>query len=163
MIRLLLVLSLTSSTYFLGAQIVNVEDRRGTFTDTIGWFESLELGFNLIQNNDRIVNIKGSFYLEVLQKKRVFLSITKFEFIRAGDQNFVDQGFQHLRFTRIISNRLRFETFGQIQYNEQILVRLRALAGAGPRLRIHKDKKSKAYYGIAYMYEYEEKSNLQVG
>lgn len=144
--------------FITDGQIVNIEDRRSIFKDTIGWFENLDLGFNLVKNDERVLDLNGAFQIEVLQKNRIFLSLTKFHLIRAGDKQFVNQGFQHLRFTRLVSSHFSVETFGQIQYNEQIFIKLRGLLGMGPRIKLYHNKNKKLHLGVAYMYEYEEES-----
>lgn len=137
-------------------QIVNIEDRRHIFKDSVGWFETLNVGFNLLKNDERVVDLNGTFQIEVHQKKRIFLSLTKFQFIRAGDKDFVNQGFQHLRFTRMLSDFLSIESFGQMQYNEQVFIKFRGLLGMGPRIKLFHKKRRKLHLGMAYMYEYEE-------
>ena len=137
-------------------QIVNIEDRRSVFTDSTGWYENLNLGFGLVKNKQSVVNIDGSFQIEVRHKHRIFLSITKFNFIRAGEDRFVNEGFQHLRFNRFVSNNIDFETFGQAQYNQLVFINLRALAGSGLKFRLINKAKQKFNLGIAVMYEYNE-------
>jgi hypothetical protein len=105
----------------LSSQIVNIEDRRTVFNDSIGWYENIDIGVNLIKNTDKVFSISGAFQLEVLQKGRRILSITKVKFLDAGDENFVNNGFQHLRYNRIFNSWFTFELFGQAQYNEQFL------------------------------------------
>ncbi len=138
------------------AQIVNIEDRRTTFTDSVGWYENLDVGFSFSQNKESVSTLHGSFQIEVHQKKRSFLSISQFTFVKAGGERFVNQGFQHLRFTRELSNNLSLESFGQIQYNQLIFIKLRALAGGGLRFRLVNRVKEKVNFGVSTMYEYDE-------
>ena len=138
------------------AQIVNIEDRRGTFSDTTGWYENLNIGIGLVKNKQSIVSLNGAFQIEVLNKKRIFLSISRFAFVKAGGENFVNQGFQHLRFNRLVSKHIDFETFGQVQYNTLVYINLRALAGGGLKFRLLNRPKQKLNIGVAVMYEYDE-------
>ncbi len=138
------------------AQIVNIEDRRTTFTDSVGWYENLDVGFSFSQNKKSVSTLHGSFQIEVHQKKRSFLSISQFTFVKAGGERFVNQGFQHLRFTRELSSKFSLESFGQIQYNQLIFIKLRALAGGGLRFHLVDKKKEKVNFGLSTMYEYDE-------
>ena len=137
-------------------QIVNIEDRRGTFSDSIGWHENLNLAVALNKNKKTVTSISGTFQIEMLHRKRLFLSISKFNFVKAGGEDFVNQGFQHLRFNRFVNENLQFETFAQIQYNTLIFIRLRALAGTGIKFRFINRPKQKMNLGLAGMYEYNE-------
>ena len=139
-------------------QIVNIEDRRGTFSDTTGWYENLNLSIGLVKNRESVVSVNGSFQIEVLNNKRIFLSISRFNFVKAGGENFVNQGFQHIRFNRLISKNFDFETFGQIQYNTLVYINLRAIAGGGLKFRLLNRPKQKLNIGVAVMYEYDEES-----
>lgn len=159
--RFLIALFLLTSVG-LQAQIVNIEDRRTAFTDSIGWYEDLSLGFNIVKNTSQIFSVNGSFQLEVLQKNRMLLSITKFNFLDAGETSFINDGFQHIRYNQIIEPWFTYELFGQLQYNEKLAIKIRGLAGTGFRFRLVNHEKSKMYLGITYMYEYDEESNNQV-
>ncbi len=155
-------------TLFLGisivacAQIVNIEDRRTNFSDSISWHETANLAFNWDKNESFVFNASGGFQLEFQYKKRILLSITHADFIRAGGKSFVNQGFQHLRYTYLLNPIYSVEAFGQIQYNEQLLLKLRALAGSGIRIRVFKKGNNGAHLGVMYMYEHDEESNNDI-
>lgn len=146
----------------LQAQIVNIEDRRTAFTDSIGWYEDLSLGFNIVKNTSKIFSVNGSFQLEVLQKNRMLLSITKFNFLDAGETSFINDGFQHIRYNQIIEPWFTYELFGQLQFNEKLAIKIRGLAGTGFRFRFFNRPKRKMYLGITYMYEYDEESQNEI-
>jgi hypothetical protein len=76
--------------------------------------------------------------------------------IRAGDEDFVNNGFQHLRFNHLLTERFIIEAFTQAQFNELLKVKNRDLAGTGIRTKIVRSKKFNFYSGFLYMYEYEE-------
>ena len=141
------------------SQIVNIEDRRTNFKDSIGWYERADLNFSWYKNTKSIVNLGGSFQVEFQYKKRILLSITKFNYIDIDKSSFVNQGFQHLRYNRLMNKWLTFETFGQVQYNEKILLKLRALAGTGFKFSLLNMPDKKVKLGLAYMFEYNEDNN----
>ncbi len=141
------------------AQIVNVEDKRSTFTDSIQWVEQLELGVNLTHNKKDVLTLHGKAQIEFTYYNKLLISITNFNFVKAGDQNFVNEGFQHLRYnSKLKKDWLTYELFGQVQYNERANIAIRALGGTGLRFRIFEKEKDRAYLGISYMYEFEEES-----
>ena len=143
----------------LSGQIVNIEDRRTVFNDSLGWYENLDIGINLIKNTDKIFSVTGAFQMEVLQKGRRLLSITKVHFLDAGEENFVNNGFQHLRFNRIFNHWLTYEVFGQAQYNEQLRIKFRALGGSGFRFGLLSKPKKRIHMGVSYMYEFDEEQD----
>lgn len=141
------------------AQIINVEDKRKLFTDSIQWFEKLSLGLDLYQNTETIISLQAGAQLEFAFKNKLLISITNARFVKAGETNFVNEGFQHLRYNSRLNNWLTFELFGQAQFNERAFVKLRALVGTGPRFRIMNKEKQQIFAGMSYMYEYDEEKN----
>lgn len=160
MLKKIILLFLGFFPYAIYSQIVNIEDQRTNFTDSIGWYEQADLNFSWTKNTKSIVNMGGSFQVEFQYKKRILLSITKFNYIDIDKSSFVNQGFQHLRYNRLLSNWLTYEAFGQVQYNEKILLKLRALAGTGFKFSILNKPSKKVKLGMAYMFEYNEDNNL---
>lgn len=144
------------------AQIVNIEDKRSQFTDSIQWVEQIELGANITKNKEEVFSLKGKIQVEFVYYDKSIISLTNFNFVKAGDQNFVNEGFQHLRYNSKINDWLTFELFGQVQYNERANIAIRALVGTGFRYRIFQKEKDKAYLGTSYMYEFEEESEADI-
>ena len=153
---LLLLLFFITKTNILHAQIVNIEDRRSALQDTTGWFGYLGIGANFVKNTKSVTTILGDLRVEYLKGKSKILLLTNYNLIRANKQRFIDNGFQHFRYNRQIKPRLEYEFFTQAQFNNQIRLRLRTLAGTGLRFQILKTKNEKMYFGISYMYEYDE-------
>lgn len=146
----------------ISAQIINVEDKRSIFGDTSALYESLELSATLVKNEQRLFSLVGAAQVEFSFKNRLLLSLTKASFLKAGDENFVNQGFQHIRYNVEWEPWLIYELFGQAQYNEQANIKIRALAGTGLRFRLFGDKKNRMYLGLSYMYEYDEEKNNEI-
>ncbi len=156
---LLSIALLLAATQALRAQIVNIEDKRGSLKDTIAWYERGDLGFNWIKNTQSVLSINAGFQFEYQHHNRRILSITNVQFVKAGQTNFVNQGFQHLRYNISFSSWYAQEFFGQLQYNENLRITLRGLLGSGGRFRLTGQSKQSAYLGIAYMFEYDEETN----
>jgi len=145
----------------LHSQIVNIEDKRSTFTDSIGWYETGDLSGQWKKNKNEIFNANAGFQIEFQYKKRILLSISKINFAKVDKKNYINEGFQHLRYTRLINKILGYEAFGQAQYNEQLSLKLRILFGTGMRFRICQGK-SKCNFGLSLMYEYDEESTEDI-
>lgn len=144
----------------LTAQIVNIEDKRSQFTDSIQWVEQLELGANFTKNKQEVFSVTGKAQIEFVYYDKSLISLTNFNFVKAGDQSFINEGFQHLRYNSKLKEWLTFELFGQVQYNERANIAIRALAGTGFRYRLFKKERDIAYLGTSYMYEFEEESEI---
>ncbi len=140
----------------LQAQIVNIENKRSSLADTSGVFGYLSLGANFVKNTKSITTISGDIRIEYLRKKSRFLSLTNYNLIRANSDRFIDNGFSHLRYNFEISKRLEYEFFTQAQFNNQVRLKLRTLAGTGMRFQLYRAGKQKVYFGLSYMYEYNE-------
>jgi len=142
------------------AQIINIEDKRITAKDSTHWLGSVNLGFNLYENNGRVFTLKGGMIIEYNKGNNLWLAINQFNIVKAGSSNFVNDGFQHIRYNLQIRPRLTYEAFGQAQYNERIRIKFRSLLGTGLRFQLLKDEAF--YLGLSYMYEYEEESKSNI-
>lgn len=146
------------------SQIVNIEDRRSQNRDTILWLGNLNLGFNLVQNGTAIFTLNGGINAEHIHHRHIFLSFTRFNLVRAGEQDFVNDGFQHLRYNYEIKSRITWEVFTQAQYNERIKLRLRTLLASGVRISLlPRTSRQRAYWGTSYMHEYNEEKKEEDG
>ena len=140
----------------LQAQIVNIENKRSSLADTSGIFGYLSLGANFVKNTKSITTISGDVRIEFLHQKSRFLSLTNYNLIRANSDRFIDNGFSHLRYNYEINNRVEYEIYAQAQFNNQVRLQLRTLVGTGLRFQIYKAEKQQVYFGLSYMYEYDE-------
>jgi hypothetical protein len=143
------------------AQIVNIEDKRKAL-DSLGWFGQIDLNGSLTKNNNTVVTAGGSLRLDRLGKKGNVLFLTDYRLVQVSGKNALNSGFGHLRYGYEPKDRWRWETFVQVQYNEQLRLTLRFLTGAGIRRRLYKKKGSRAYLGVLYMYEYDELANSDI-
>lgn len=156
---LVIFLSLLIVPNLLSAQIVNIEDKRKSYEDTTGLFGNVDLGFNIVENGNSIMSIKAATQLEYLNGKNLFIFLTKYNLVKAEGTNFINDGFQHVRYNYHLRPRLTYEAFVQAQYNERLHIRLRFLAGTGLRFALTKNDNQKAYLGLSYMYEYNEETD----
>ncbi|MEM9821414.1 MAG: DUF481 domain-containing protein, partial [Bacteroidota bacterium] len=142
----------------LFAQIVNIEDKRTAVRDTVLWMGYVDVKFNLIQNGAQLFSINGDYRLEHLRHRHLFLYLGQYNLGKAEGNEFVDDGFQHIRYNYQTNDWLAWEAFTQLQYNQLIKLKMRWLLGTGPRFRLYKKSKSQFYLGTLYMFEYNEES-----
>jgi len=75
--------------------------------------------------------------------------------VKSGE-DFLERVFSHLRYQWILNDWLTWETFGQIATDRFKRLKLRGLAGTGPRLSLVQGPAVSAAVGLAYMFEAEE-------
>lgn len=139
----------------LQAQIVNIEDRRKTL-DTIGWFGQLDLGGRYTRNSSEFLTLNGGLRLDRFNARSHLFFIADYQMARSGGDNFLNAGFGHLRYARLVNKQLSWEAFTQLQYDEKLKLNLRFLAGVGPRFQLVSGEQGNISIGALYMYEYDE-------
>jgi len=139
------------------AQIVNIEDKRKAL-DSLGWFGQLDLSGNINKNNNQVITLGGALRLDRLGKRGNVLVLADYRLVTIDNNNALNAGFLHARYGYEPKggDGWRWEAFSQIQYNEQLRLTMRFLTGTGIRRRLYRNKGSRAYLGILYMYEYDE-------
>lgn len=140
------------------AQVINIESKR-FLKDTNGFVGSANLDFSVNKNVQEVLNLGINIHAQYLYNRHRILAISDLMFIKAGDKDFVNAGYQHLRYNYKIINRVTLEAFTQAQYNLALLLNKRYLAGAGPRFKLIKRSKVKLYAGSLYMFEYQVQNN----
>lgn len=152
-IVLLILLSFNAS-----AQVINIEGKR-FLKDTNGFVGRADFNFNINQNINQVITLGFNTHLQYVYNKHRIMSISDLLFIKAANQDFVNAGYQHIRYNYKIKNRLTWEAFVQAQYNLALQLNKRYLAGTGPRIKVIKQPHLKIYTGTLYMYEYQVQNN----
>lgn len=147
----------------LFSQIVNIENRR-IYDDTIGWSGAIDASFSAFRNKDLLLT--GAFRPRVQYKTRYhyWLFLTDWVYSKGADRVYANSGMVHLRYAYRLGNHLdssrkspwKWESYGQVQYNQLMDQRLRALAGSGLRLKVLDKKGFRVFAGSSFFYEYEE-------
>lgn len=137
-------------------QIVNVEKERIASRDSVGWFGDAGVNFTTTKQTKSYLQFGINTGIQRKGVNSIILLLTDFGVVNAGGEDFVNNGFAHLRFNTRLSNVIRLEAFTQIQYNSLTKVDLRYIAGTGPRFKLTPYERAKFYWGVAYMFEYEE-------
>lgn len=135
------------------SQVVNIEDRRMRVGDSLHWLGKVDLGFNLIQNTQQYLTASAAVQVEFKERKHFALSISAYNLAKSSSQNILNDGFQHLRYNYDITEKIVWEAYSQIQYNERIRLRQRALGGTGFRFKIARQTTTRLYLGTSYFYE----------
>jgi len=144
----------------LQAQIVNVELQRMQ-NDSIKLAGHAAASFQYQQNNKKELlqlNISAAVQLRSKCLKDVLLILGSYELSKSNTSTLSNAGFAHLRYTRKFNKFFRWEVFTQYQSNPVLLLKMRALAGTGPRFKIANKPKLKSSVGTLYMFEHEESS-----
>lgn len=137
------------------SQIINVESLRKV-TDTSGWTGNTSLSFSLTKNTNTIVSLKNNIHVQYKMNKHLALFVNNLGFERSGEQSFVNNGSQHLRYNYKLVDKITWEAFIQSQYNSISKIKFRGLAGTGPRFKLLGLDKYRLYLGTLVMYEHEE-------
>lgn len=148
------------------ANPVNME-RIATTSDTRGWSASLDLSGGVKEGNvvKREVSFGGGVqhrtfhpHLDTTRpaffRDRWILS-SNLALVKFSGRKVTDNGFMHIRYTRMFVRRVGAETFLQSQYNEFTNLRSRLLAGGGARFDVVHRNLFGLWGGTGYMGEYE--------
>jgi len=141
----------------LNAQVINIEGKR-FLKDTNGFVGRGDFNFNVTQNTQQIINFGINFHTQYRHNRHKILAISDLATIKAGNQDYVNSGFQHLRYAYKFFVRVSMESFVQAQFNRVLLLDYRYLAGIGPRIRIIKRSQYKLYTGVMYMFEHQSQA-----
>lgn len=135
-------------------QVINIENKR-FLNDTNGFVGRSDLNFNINQNTQQVITFGINVHAQYQHNRSRILAISDLAFIKAANQDFVNNGYQHIRYSYKLFNRFTWETFVQAQYNLVLKLDKRYLAGSGARFKLIKTKHFRAYIASLYMYEYQ--------
>ena len=141
-------------------QIINIEDKRVRLNDSIALKGYVDMAVNVFKNDKKLVTISANSQLEYVKLKHLFLLIGGYNLVKAGSNNFLNDGYGHFRYNYDVSKNVTWEAFTQGQYNERTRSRFRALMGTGARFRFHFTEKNRLYLGTALMFEHNQFSDI---
>jgi hypothetical protein len=149
---------------FLSAQIVNTEKLRVKSKEG-AWEGEIDFNLGLSRNKaGQTFQFRSNARFDYLKKHHKWMIMGDYqqaELTRLNDpdqptRRLKDQAFGHIRYNYLANPHLRWEAFGQIQFNDIQDIRLRTLLGTGPRVKILRTDSSQVYFGTLIMFEYEE-------
>jgi uncharacterized protein DUF481 len=79
----------------------------------------------------------------------------KGDFARFNGTTTISRSFAHARYNYQLASALWLEAFGQVQNDLFQRLRVRNLVGAGPRYALYQGDTTRAFVGLAYMFEFE--------
>jgi hypothetical protein len=156
--QFLILFTLVLFQYKITSQVINIESKR-FLQDTNGFIGKADVNFNINQNINQVMSLGINIHSQYVHNRNRILAIGDLAFIKAGAKDFVNSGYQHLRYNYKLLNWLTWEAFIQAQYNRILLLDRRYLAGTGPRFKLLKTKNVRAYTAVLYMYEYQSQNN----
>jgi len=135
---------------FIFSQIINIETKEESNEKAFSGAIELEFDYNKSTETDwEFIN---SAYLRWDNDFMTILLINEIDLNRAGDEDFANDGFQHLRLSYHINEKFAIESFIQNQHDLVHNIENRQLAGLGLRKTFSK----LGIFGLSTFYEHEE-------
>ena len=145
--KLLIILLFPS---FIFSQIINIETKEESNKNVLSGATEIEFDYNKSTETDwEFIN---SSYLRWNIDFMTILFINEIDLNRAGDEDFANDGFQHLRISYHINDNLAIESFIQNQHDLVHNIENRKLAGLG----LSKAFSKLGIVGFSTFYEHEE-------
>ncbi len=136
------------------AQVVNIEGRR-FMNDTVPWTGFVNFRFNVAESGQRSLSLGLNGAVQHMDGRNRYMFINDLAFSQVESNDFLNTGFQHLRYNYRVDSLWTGEAFVQAQYNKPLLLDLRLTMGAGPRLTAVDNAKVRVNIGTALMVENE--------
>ncbi len=152
---LFFLLILTFLTEQATAQVLNVERVRAE-ADTTGWTGEIGADFALNKYNDRIIKVGNQANMAYFSPRHAYLLLSSIDLVNVDGQSLVSNGYIHLRTTLLRKESLSPELFLQYQYNNNLGLRNRALAGGGVQYTFLSRPNLRGHISTGLMFEYEE-------
>lgn len=162
--RLFLLISLLFTlNSAIQAQILNVERTRAR-VDTAGWHGQIQLNASLSQYSERIMELSNASNLSYFSRKHAYMLLNKINAVNLNGRSLISSGYVHLRATFQRTKPLSPEAFLQYQYNNNLGLENRTVAGAGLLYTFYENDQFTASFSSGVMSEYErwKNSNDQV-
>lgn len=136
------------------AQVVNIENKRFA-NDTSRWAAQAGFRFNVVENTQRSINLGATGGVQFIHDIHRAFFISDFTLSRVEDNDFMNTGFQHVRYQRAWRGAFSWEGFMQLQYNKPLRIDVQWLMGAGPRALLRDGEDLRLAMGGALMFEHE--------
>lgn len=145
------------------SQVVNIEGRRN-YDHVTGWFGSVDAGFSVVQNKNLLLSASFRPKVQYKTKQHYFLFLTDWQYSKSKQQVYNNTGMVHFRYAyRIFKMKdttklspWKWESYTQVQYNQLLDQKVRALVGTGLRVKALGKNKFRLFLGTSGFFEYEE-------
>jgi hypothetical protein len=162
---LLLILSLSK----FSAQIVNIENKR-IYDDSSGISGSISANFSAVRNQDLLLSAGLKPLIQYKTPLHYYLLIADWNYSKGANNTFSNAGMIHFRYAyrlnkidkHVKKSPWKLEAYAQVQYNQLLRQKLRALSGSGIRWKMFDINGSRAFLGSSAFYEYEELATEEV-
>lgn len=142
-------------SHSLFGQVLNVEKVRAD-ADTTGWTGELAFDASLNKSNDRIIKLGGEANASYFSNLHAYLLLSDIDLVNIDGVSLVSNGYVHGRATFLRKEKLSPELFAQYQYNENMGLKNRELAGGGLRYTFISRPDLRGHFSTGLMAEYEE-------
>ncbi|WP_437731520.1 DUF481 domain-containing protein [Sorangium sp. So ce1335] len=139
-----------------GAQIVNVHPLVAANGGKDGLAVTVEGSADIRTGNTRLTALSGSTIAGYRAGRHQVFLMARAEFSEENGDPIVDKDLEHLRYRISITGPLEAEAFVQHDRDDFRRLALRALVGAGPRLRVAPFQGFEAAASVALMIEHEQ-------
>ena len=144
------------------AQILNVEKTRIKGDSANYFLGNIGVDFNINNRNlddegqaSYFISINTTADLGYLTKHHSFFILSQFQYNATSQEAINSTGYGHLRAVFLRQQKLSYETFAQLQYDQGRGMVSRGLIGGGLRVRIYEEERSNLYVGVGAMRERE--------
>ena len=114
--------------------------------------------FSANKNQKQIYQLGINSDLSLKIRKHNLMLITIYSWVNTNDNgkkdDFLNEGFQHLRYNYLLVDKLKLEAYLQYQYNRIMSLKERDLVGLGLRYKIINDNITMIYVGSSVMFEH---------
>ena len=151
------------------AQIVNIENKR-IYDDSAGISGSIASNFSAVRNQDLLLSAGLKPLIQYKTPLNYYLLIADWSYSKGANNTFSNAGMIHFRYAYRLNkidrhskkSPWKFESYVQVQYNQLLRQKLRALSGAGIRWKIFDIKGSRAFIGSSAFFEHEQLLTNQI-
>lgn len=139
------------------SQIVNIEDQRAKDSEE-GLSGQADFNFNINKNTSVLYQLGNRVQARYRKDSNIWLFFNELNIVKTDEESFVNDGFQHLRYNKVINKGFRLEAFTQSQYNGIQRIDWRYLLGGGGRFTLFNSDSLSINFATLFMYEYEDGS-----
>lgn len=148
-------------TFLANAQILNIERLRMEKDTAKTFLFKTTFGLNVFNRSaavDAPVNLFG-YNLDVnaiyYPQKHAYIFVSKFDYLRINDNDFLNFGFVHGRINFLRENRVNYETYIQYSFDNFRGLDPRWIGGGAVRYNIVRNDRVTFIVGVGGMYEHE--------
>lgn len=139
----------------LNAQLLNVERIR-IDPDTTGWKGDIGIDLSFNQLNDRVIRLSNTLNIAYQTDRHIHTALSSFDLVNVDGRALVSGGYLHFRSKLMNRKTVSPELFLQFQYNENLGLNNRSLAGSGLRYAFLNRSRLSGDLFSGLMFEHEQ-------